>query len=120
MKKHLILIMVVFFGLMIVLPGIAIARNATPTDAVSSPSDQGAGAALTGGKYKLSIQPAPAASDNSTSIGNTVISSSQMKPTSPTGEDVLQGGSYQLRSPGGVNQLTGCCCKNLMPCIRKK
>jgi hypothetical protein len=120
MKKHTLLIAIVFLALMLFLPGIAIARNSSSSNPDSSISNQPISAGLIGGKYNLILKSAPAASENSAISGNTLTTGSYSQSTSQTIKTALQGGSYMLSQPAASPDQTGCCCRGYLSCVHKK
>jgi hypothetical protein len=120
MKKHILPIVIVLLALMLVLPGIAIARNSSSSNPDSSISDQPISAGLIGGKYNLIFKSAPAGSENSAVLANTLTTGSYSQSTNQTIRTVLQGGSYMLSQPGASPDQTGCCCRGYLSCVRKK
>jgi hypothetical protein len=79
-------------GLAATRPSLAV-TNATTSQAGGTPRGE-----LSGGQYRL-ISAQPASGQSS--------------------ENELMGGGYWLKPGDSVNDSTGCCCKNLLPCIKK-
>ena len=103
MKKPIIIIALMLVGLVLVLPGDAIARLGSSSSSDGASPGQGGGVVLTGGSYTLELQPA--------AVDSRVVQNAT---------NTLTGGSYQLiNSPQIVPGSDGCCCRANLPCTVK-
>lgn len=99
MKKRILPIVIVFVALIFILPGIAIARNASSSNPDSSLSSQPISADLIGGQYRLTPQ---------------------LESVIQSNGGVSQGGHYFLSQPNLLDDGSGCCCKGYLTCIENK